>query len=80
MSDLSRSSDFEDFESGAFKEHLESYSSFERLVLFAALHVALTLSCAALAFIAHIPLLALLIWLGGTVVLLAGFALTARRY
>jgi len=61
-------------------EHLQSYFSFERLVLFAVLHIALTLSCVALAFIGHVPVIALLFWLGGTLLLLAGFALTARAY
>lgn len=58
--------------------HYRSFFNFERLVLFAAIHVALTLSCVALAFIGHIPLLALLFWLGGTVVLLSAFALTGN--
>lgn len=57
------------------EEHRQSYFAFERLVLFAALHVALTLSCAALAFIGGIHLLALLFWLGGTLALIIGFAL-----
>jgi hypothetical protein len=61
-------------------EHMQSYFSFERLVLFAVLHVALTLSCVALAFIGHTPIIALLFWLGGTLLLLGGFALTARAY
>jgi hypothetical protein len=65
---------------GEFAEHLQSYFSFERLVFFAVLHIALTLSCVALAFIGHVPVIALLFWLGGTLLLLAGFALTAREY
>jgi hypothetical protein len=39
--------------------------------LFAILHVALTLGCLALAFIAHIPLIALVLWLGGTIALIS---------
>jgi hypothetical protein len=38
---------------GELSEHLRSFFSFERLVLFAVLHIALTLSAAALAFIGH---------------------------
>lgn len=57
-------------------EHLHSYFTFERLVIFAILHLALTLSCAALAFIGHVPVIALIFWLGGSGLLLAGFALT----
>ena len=73
MSDIPRSPT-----DGEFSEHLHSYFSFERLVLFAALHVALTLSCAALAFIGHVPVIAMIFWLGGTLLLIAGFALTAE--
>ncbi len=75
MSDIPRSPT-----AGEVSEHLQSYFSFERLVLFAVLHVALTLSCVALAFIGHVPVIALLFWLGGTLLLLAGFGLTARQY
>ncbi len=57
--------------------HERAYTAFNRLVLFAILHVMLTLSCLALAFLGHIPLLALLLGLGGTVALIAGFALSA---
>jgi hypothetical protein len=45
-------------------------------VLFAILHIALVLGCLALAFLGHAPLLATLIGVGGTVVLLAIFAIT----
>ncbi len=60
------------------EEHRRSFVSFERLVLFAALHIALTLSCVALAFIGEEHLLGFLIWLGGTVTLLSGFALSGH--
>jgi hypothetical protein len=59
-----------------WSEHRHSFFTFERLVLFAVLHITLTLSSVALAFIGHIPLLALILWLGGTVTLLSAFALT----
>jgi hypothetical protein len=71
MSDIPRSPT-----DGEFSEHLQSYFSFERLVLFAVLHVALTLSCAALAFMGHVPIFALVLWLGGSLLLIGGFALT----
>jgi hypothetical protein len=71
MSDIPRSPT-----DGEFREHMQSYFSFERLVLFAILHVALTLSCVALAFIGHVPVIALIFWLCGTLLLLAGFTLT----
>ena len=75
MSDIPR-----DPTQGELIEHYHSFFTFERLVLFAVLHIALTLSCVALAFIGHIPLLALIFWLGGTLVLLSAFALTANNH
>jgi len=60
-------------------EHLRSYSTFAHLVLFAVLHIALTLACVALAFIGHETMVALLLWLGGTVALLAGFAMMGNN-
>jgi fatty acid desaturase len=57
--------------------HEQSYKAFSRLLLFAVLHVMLTLVCLALAFLGHVPVFALLLGLGGTVVLIAGFALSA---
>ncbi|MBS0540043.1 MAG: hypothetical protein JSR47_14855 [Proteobacteria bacterium] len=58
------------------EEHRRSFFAFERLVLFAALHIALTLSCAALGFIGGVHVLAMLFWLGGTLALVTGFALS----
>ena len=57
-------------------EHQRSFFTFERLVLFAVIHVALTLACLALAFLGHEHLLGLLFWLAGTVVLISTMALT----
>jgi hypothetical protein len=59
--------------------HRRTFVTFERLVLFAALHIALTLSCLALAFVGHIPLIALVLGVGGTVVLIAAFTITGTR-
>ena len=61
---------------GEMSEHLQSFFSFERLVLFAVLHIALTLSSVALAFIGHIPVLALILWLAGSLMLLGAFAVS----
>jgi hypothetical protein len=57
--------------------HEQSYKAFNRLLLFAILHVMLTLVCLALAFLGNVPVFALLLGLGGTVALIAGFALSA---
>lgn len=56
------------------RAHRQTFIAFERLVLFAAMHVGLTLGCLALAFIGHSPTIALLLGLGGTVALIAAFA------
>lgn len=58
------------------RDHRETYDRFSRLVLFAVLHIALVLSCMALAFLGHIPVLAVLLGLGGTLALLVAFAVT----
>ena len=61
------------------RAHRRSFFAFERLVLFAALHVALTLACLALAFIGHIPVIALLSWIGGTLAMILGFTVVGGR-
>jgi hypothetical protein len=62
----------------ALQAHRRTFRGFERLVLFAAMHIALTLVCLALAFIGHIPLIALLLGIGGTLALIMGFVVTAN--
>lgn len=59
------------------REHQETFHSFSKLVLFAVLHVALVLVCLALAFLGHIPVLGVLLGLGGTLALVAAFAVTS---
>ncbi len=58
------------------RDHRETYEGFSRLVLFAVLHITLVLVCMALAFLGHIPVLAVLLGLGGTLALLVAFAVT----
>lgn len=57
--------------------HKQTYATFNRLVLFSVLHIMLTLICLALAFLGHMPVLAILLGIGGTVALIAGFAFSA---
>jgi fatty acid desaturase len=57
--------------------HEQTFTAFSRLMLFAILHVMLTLSCLALAFLGHVPVFAILLGVGGTVALVTGFALAA---
>ena len=59
------------------RAHRRSLVSFERLMLLAALHVALVLSCLALAFLGHVPAIALLLGLGGSVVTIAAFVVNS---
>jgi hypothetical protein len=56
------------------RAHMDTYTSFSKLVLFVVLWVVLLLSSMALGLVAHVGLLALLMGLGGTLVLLVGFA------
>jgi hypothetical protein len=69
-----------EFDSAAeVREHRRSFIGFERLVLFAMMHIALTLGCLALAFLADAPVIALLIGVGGTLALIAGFVVTGAN-
>jgi hypothetical protein len=58
------------------RDHQQTFHSFSKLVLFAVLHITLILVSMALAFLGHIPVLAVLLGLGGTVALLIGFAVS----
>jgi isoprenylcysteine carboxyl methyltransferase (ICMT) family protein YpbQ len=55
------------------RAHEQTFHRFGKLVLFAILHVMLVLSCLALAFLGHSPLIALFLGIGGTALLLAVF-------
>jgi hypothetical protein len=57
------------------REHLDRYIGFERMVLFSVLHIALALACLALAFIGHTPVIAFLLFLGGSLSTIAGFVI-----
>jgi len=57
-----------------YPAHLSTYTSFNKLVLFAILFIVLLLSCMALGLVGNVPLLALLVGLGGTIALLVAFA------
>jgi hypothetical protein len=61
------------------RTHRRTFYAFERLVLFAVMHVALTLGCLALAFLGHAELVGLLLWIGGTLAIITGFAVTGTR-
>ena len=57
--------------------HLQTYHGFNRLVLFGILSVIITLSCMALGLVGHAPLIAILLGVGGHIVLQIAFVLRA---
>ena len=61
------------------RAHRRTFITFERFVLFAVLHITLTLACLALAFLGHLPVIALLLGIGGTLALVAGFAVAGAN-
>jgi hypothetical protein len=61
------------------RAHRRTFVNFERLVLFAAMHIALVLACLALAFLGHTPVIAALLGIGGTVALIAAFAIAGSQ-
>ena len=63
--------------SAELRDHVRTFHSFGKLVLFAVLHIVLVLSCLALAFLGNEALIAIVLGVGGTVALLAAFAITA---
>jgi Na+/proline symporter len=54
--------------------HMQTYQSFNKLVLFAILFIVLLLSCMALGLVGGQSIFALLFGIGGTVALLIAFA------
>jgi len=61
------------------REHRRSFMTFERIVLFAIMHIALVLACLALAFLGDVPLMAFLLGVGGTLALIAAFVVMATN-
>jgi hypothetical protein len=57
--------------------HQQTFHGFSKLVLFAVLHITLVLGCLALAFLGHSPVIGTLLGVGGTLALLAIFAMSS---
>lgn len=57
------------------RTHEQTYEGFSKFVLFAVLHIVLVLACMALGFVGHLPALAVILGLGGTLALLVAFAM-----
>jgi len=60
------------------RAHRRSYTTFERLVLFSVLHIALVLVCLALAFLGDAPLIAFLLGVGGSLAIIVGLMVRGR--
>jgi len=58
-----------------YRSHLATYTFFSKLVTFMILWIILLLSSMALGLIAHLSIIGLLLGVGGTLALLAGFAI-----
>jgi hypothetical protein len=57
-----------------YRAHLATYTSFNKLVLFMILWIALLLSCMALGLVGGVHILSLLGGIGGTIALIIAFA------
>ena len=57
-----------------YRAHLATYTSFNKLVMFTILWIVLLLACMALGLVAHLPVLATLGGIGGTIALIVAFA------
>jgi hypothetical protein len=57
-----------------YRAHMETYTSFNKLVMFTILWIVLLLSSMALGLVGHLSILAVLLGIGGTVGLLVAFA------
>jgi hypothetical protein len=57
-----------------YTAHLATFTSFSKLVTFMIIWLIILLSSMALGLVAHIPLIALLLGIGGSLALVIGFA------
>lgn len=57
-----------------YREHMATYEAFNKLVLFSLLWIVLLLVSMALGLVGHLPVIALLLGVGGTIALLVAFA------
>lgn len=57
-----------------YRAHMETYTSFNKLVTFTILWIVLLLVAMALGLVGNLPVIALLLGIGGTVALLVAFA------
>ena len=62
-----------------YRAHMETYTSFNKLVTFTLLWIVLILVAMALGLVGHMSILALLLGVGGSVALLVAFAVLGCR-
>ena len=58
-----------------YRAHLDTYTSFNKLVMFMILWIVLLLSSMALGLVAHVGFLSVVLGVGGTIALLVAFAI-----
>ncbi len=63
-----------DADNAEYREHLATYTSFNKLVLFMILWIVLLLSSMALGLVGGVHLLSILLGVGGTLALIVAFA------
>ena len=56
------------------RAHAATYASFSKLVLFTILWIVLLLACMALGLVGNLPVISLLLGIGGTLALIVAFA------
>ncbi len=57
-----------------FRAHMDTYTSFSKLVLFMIVWIVLLLASMALGLIGHLPVISLLMGIGGSLALIIAFA------
>ncbi len=57
-----------------YRAHVSTYTAFSKLVLFMIVWIVLLLSCLALGLVSHLPVISLLMGIGGTLALIIAFA------
>jgi len=57
-----------------YRAHLGTYTAFNKLVLFMIIWIVLLLACMALGLVGNLPVIALLMGIGGTLALIIAFA------
>ncbi len=58
-----------------YREHAETYAAFNKLVTFGSAWVVLLLVSMAIGLVAHLPVLGLLLGIGGSLALIVAFAI-----